>query len=151
DAHLEEMYRLLDQVGVTTDKFSGDEIAERYPQLRFTDVTLGVLERESGVMLARRAVQQVHNEQNGGVDFVRAEVIPPNGNGKLTDIAMSDGQRASAGTYVFACGPWLPKIFPGLLKERLFSTRQEVFFFGTPPGNDSFSISRMPAWLHHSH
>jgi monomeric sarcosine oxidase len=152
DAHLEGMYRLLNQTGVSNKRYSGEEIARRYPQLRFNDVTLGVLEEESGVMLARRAVQQVQRDlQNCGVEFVCGEVISPNGDGKLAEIAMSDGQRASAGTYVFACGPWLPKLFPRLLMGKVFSTRQEVFFFGTPAGNDAFSISRMPTWLHHSH
>lgn len=152
DAHLEGMDRLLKQIGVARERYSGDEIAKHYPQMQFNEVTLGVLEKDSGVMLARRAVQQVHRDlQNDGVDFVHGEVTAPSGNGELTQIAMTHGQRASADTYIFACGPWLPKLFPHLLKERIFSTRQEVFFFGTPAGDDRFSGTRMPAWLHHSH
>jgi hypothetical protein len=38
---------------------------------------------------------------------------------------------------VFACGPWLPKLFPDLLDERIFPTRQEVFCFGPPAGDAS--------------
>src|SRR5262249_51546240 len=108
--------------------------------------------RESGVMLARRAVQQVLSDlQNDSVEFVRGEVVAPAESGRLTEIEMRDGRRACAGTFVFACGPWLPKLFPRRLKDKIFSTRQEVLFFGTPAGDDSFSASRMPAWLHHSH
>ena len=51
-----------------------------------------------------------------------------------------DGIRTSAGEtlraerYVFACGPWLPKVFPELLGSRIFPTRQEVFFFAPAAG-----------------
>jgi glycine/D-amino acid oxidase-like deaminating enzyme len=48
---------------------------------------------------------------------------------------------------VFACGPWLPKLFPDLLGARIFPTRQEVFFFGTPAGDERFAPPRMPTWI----
>jgi glycine/D-amino acid oxidase-like deaminating enzyme len=48
---------------------------------------------------------------------------------------------------VFACGPWLPKLFPDVLGSRFFITRQEVFFFATPPGDASFARGVMPGWV----
>jgi glycine/D-amino acid oxidase-like deaminating enzyme len=48
---------------------------------------------------------------------------------------------------VFACGPWLGKMFPELLGPRIFPTRQEVFFFGTPPGDLRFAPAALPTWL----
>src|SRR5262249_43829911 len=57
----------------------------------------------------------------------------------------------SAGVFVFACGAWLPKLFPDLLSDRIFPTRQEVFFLGPPAGSEDFNSPRMPAWLHHTH
>ena len=48
---------------------------------------------------------------------------------------------------MFACGPWLPKLFPDLLGELVHVTRQEVIFFGVPPGDDSFNRGVMPAWI----
>ena len=42
---------------------------------------------------------------------------------------MQGGEKYRAGRFVFACGPWLPKLFPDLLGRRIFPTRQEVFFF----------------------
>ena len=50
-------------------------------------------------------------------------------------------------TSVFACGPWLPKLFPELLGELIHVTRQEVFFFGVPPGDESFNRGVLPAWI----
>jgi len=49
--------------------------------------------------------------------------------------------------FVFACGAWLPKIFPDLLAKRIAPTRQEAFFFGTPPGDARFSPPAMPVWI----
>jgi glycine/D-amino acid oxidase-like deaminating enzyme len=47
---------------------------------------------------------------------------------------------------VFACGPWLPKVFAHLLGPRIFPTRQEVFFFGAPAGDARFGGGALPGW-----
>jgi sarcosine oxidase len=47
---------------------------------------------------------------------------------------------------VFACGPWLPNLFPAF--RPLFTvTRQEVFFFGTPAGDMRFTDAQLPVWI----
>ncbi|MGH9882926.1 MAG: FAD-dependent oxidoreductase, partial [Pyrinomonadaceae bacterium] len=55
--------------------------------------------------------------------------------------------RIVAKEFVFACGPWLPKLFPALLAELIHVTRQEVFFFGVPAGDDRFEREQIPAWI----
>ena len=50
-----------------------------------------------------------------------------------------------ADVYVFACGPWLGKLFPDVLGSAS-ATRQEVFFFGTPAG-DRASARTLPVWI----
>ena len=55
-------------------------------------------------------------------------------------------QTLTADAYVFACGPWLPKVFPALLGARIFPTRQEVFFIAPESGDDRFSPPRLPGW-----
>jgi glycine/D-amino acid oxidase-like deaminating enzyme len=47
---------------------------------------------------------------------------------------------------VFACGPWLPKVFPDLLGPRIFPTRQEVFFFAPAAGDARFQPGQLPGW-----
>ena len=71
----------------------------------------------------------------------------PEPRGRLTTLRTGDGTEIAAGTFVFACGPWLPKVFPDLLGARIFPTRQEVFFFGPPPGDGRFAPPRMPTWI----
>src|SRR5581483_11114929 len=62
-------------------------------------------------------------------------------------ILTSSGESIPAGGFVFACGPWLGKVFPHILGNRIFPTRQEVFFFGIPSGDRRFSLSQIPVWI----
>lgn len=152
DAYTPEVLAVLTRNGVECEKLTATEIRKRFPQLTFGDVTWGVFEPNSGVLLARASVQALVQDvvQRGGKHSL-ASVLPPVGNGRLAEIKISSGEMISAGTYIFACGPWLPKMFPSLLADRIFPTRQEVFFFGPPAGSDQFSPPTMPVWLHITH
>jgi glycine/D-amino acid oxidase-like deaminating enzyme len=60
----------------------------------------------------------------------------------------TDGGVDVAGDgFVFACGAWLPGLFPDLLRGRIRPTRQVVTYFGTPSGDVRFGAARMPAWI----
>ena len=54
-----------------------------------------------------------------------------------------------ADAYVFAAGPWLGRLFPDVIGDLVRPTRQEVFFFGTPPGDTRFTEEAMPVWADH--
>jgi monomeric sarcosine oxidase len=152
DPHLSRMQPLLARLNVPCEQLDAAELRQRYPQLSFDTVTLGVLEPRSGVLLARRALQALATEvERSGVDLLTADILAPRGSGRLAAIETSAGQSIAAGTFVFACGAWLPKLFPDVLAGRIFSTRQEVFFLGPPAGSEAFRLGNMPAWLHHSH
>jgi sarcosine oxidase len=153
DSYTRQLCAVLLRCGVEFEKLSADEIRHRYPQLSFPDITWGVLEPQSGVLMARHAVQTVvENSVENGVQYALAAVMPPGTNGKiLREIKLNTGDSFSAGTFVFACGPWLPKMFPDLLAERITPTRQEVFFLGPPAASDDFCPPKMPVWLHHTH
>lgn len=152
DSHLLEMLKLLTRSNIACERMAPSEIGRRYPQLKMPDVSLGILEPESGVALARRAVQAlVRDLERSGVAFVAGAVEPPKGGGNLKQVRIGQGQALSAGAFVFACGAWLAKIFPDVLAGKIFPTRQEVFFLGRPAGSNDFAVGKMPAWLHHSH
>lgn len=122
----------LDKYGVALRRLTPEELTRSFPQLRFRDERIGLLEPEFGVLLARRAVQAVVEQAiREGVQYREEKASA----GNLAEIT------------IYACGPWLPKIFPELLGERIRVTRQEVFFFGTPAGNRDFSAPNMPVWV----
>lgn len=138
----------LTKVGVPHKKLSPAEIEKRFPQIACDDLDFAIYEPESGVLMARRAVQKVVEEfQKAGGIYQIAEMEAPTGNGRVDALATWSGETLRADNYVFACGPWLARIFPELLSHRIFPTRQEVYFFGVPPGDKSYAAGNFPTWL----
>jgi sarcosine oxidase len=153
DAYLKSLCSVLKQAGVEREQLTTGEIAWRWPQLQFHDVTWGVLEPNSGLLLARDAVQTLVKELIAeGVEYIPFAANAPADNVRMVKVIHSSGgESISAGTFVFCCGPWLPKIFPELLGDRIFPTKQEVFFLGAPAGSADFRPPKMPVWLHRTH
>src|ERR1700722_13421239 len=149
-AHDQDPYSLasvatMQQAGAKFEKLALDDLRRRFPQIFFEDGAWGIFEPNSGVLMARRAVQAVVEQaQKLGVTYIREAALPPAGRGKLPAIKTASGKTIAAHSFVFACGPWLPKVFRDLLGSRIFRSRQEVFFFGTPAGNSQFSLRRCP-------
>jgi glycine/D-amino acid oxidase-like deaminating enzyme len=97
--------------------------------------------------MARRAVQTLVQEFLRGGGALRSGVAkPPTALGSPLGVDLVGGEILTAPRIVFACGAWLPKLFPELLGGRIFPTRQEVFFFATPAGDDAFTPGRFPGW-----
>ena len=166
DSYCEATLETLTRANVRLEKLNRDELASRYPQFEFEPVAWGILEPDSGVLLARRAVQAVVDRaRENGVTYLNEAVLPLEGltkreerransgafenreTEKVDSIGTVSGNKIFAREFVFACGPWLPKLFPFLLGGLIRVTRQEVFFFGVPPGDDQFGPERMPAWI----
>ena len=144
DAHAARTREMLRRCEVEFENLSTAELAGRFPQFSLPEGTHGIFEPSSGVLLARRAVQTVVRQAVAdGVDYFRAAVQP------LADGAVRthSGETIHADAVLFACGPWLPRLFPEILGERIQASRQEVFFFGTPPGESRFAAPAMPAWI----
>ena len=119
-----------------------------FPRLDLVNASWGIFEPESGVLLARRAVAAVVEAAIAeGVDYFQEFVSTPERGGKIASIRTSAGREIHASEFIFACGPWLGKVFPNLLQERIFVTRQEVYFFGVPAGDKRFAPPAMPGWL----
>jgi len=148
DRYAKSTLATLTKVGVRFERLERAELNARYPQIVFDGVKWGLVEPESGALMARRAVQAVVEETiQSGADYLPAAVGTPAGQGRLAAVTTRDGKAIPAGSFVFACGPWLGKVFPELLGERIFPTRQEVFFFGVPAGDRRFAPPAMPTWI----
>ena len=149
DPYCEAVITTLNTIGANFEKLDHDALAARYPQLLSRPGTWGILEPESGVLMARRAVQAVADEARKiGVDFLEEAITPPRvSGGRLDSIQTTSGNEIVADRFIFACGPWLPKMFPERLAELIHVTRQEVYFFGVPPADETFKFGRFPAWI----
>jgi sarcosine oxidase len=151
DSFVRSTQETLARLGARFEPLDRSEIAKRFPQFALDDVAGGLFEPESGALMARCAVQAVvEDAARNGVAYETARVSAPTGRGRVTAVATESGVAIRAETFVFACGPWLGKVFPHLLGERIFPSRQEVFFFGTPAGAAQFTSPAMPTWIFHA-
>jgi sarcosine oxidase len=148
DARSRATQEMLAKVEIPHERLDRAQLEKRWPQIDFGEVTWGIHEPRSGALMARRSVQAVAAEvaKNGG-DVRIAAVLPPKGDGGLGEIVLSSGSRVRARSFVFALGPWLGKVFPELLGDRIFPTRQEVFYFGPPAGDTRFAPPQFPTWI----
>jgi sarcosine oxidase len=139
---------VLQRNGVEFEELNGVAMVRRYPQINLDGIASGIYEPESGVLMARRAVAAVVAEAiRAGVEFKLTAIAEPRGNDAIENIAGSSGEQFAATQFVFACGAWLAKLFPEILGDRIFPTRQSVFYFGIPGGDQRFSPPALPTWL----
>jgi monomeric sarcosine oxidase len=138
----------LGRLGIAHERLDRAAIRSRWPQIDPGPITWAIYEPMSGFLMAFHVVQAVAQAAiSSGVTYVQERVVPPEGRGQLPSVRTQSGGEVVAGTFVMACGPWLPKLFPDVLGERIFPTRQEVFYFGVPAGDARFHSSELPVWV----
>jgi glycine/D-amino acid oxidase-like deaminating enzyme len=142
---------VLQDAGIPYEELSVQELAARWPQINLEAVHWGIYEPEGGYLTAGVACQAVLDGfiAEGG-NYKQAAVLARDlDRGSWDSLSLSDGSKLRADQYVFACGPWLGKLFPKTIGNRVRSTRQEVFFFGTPAGDDRLTDAKLPVWADH--
>jgi glycine/D-amino acid oxidase-like deaminating enzyme len=145
----------LKAAGIPFEELAPNELARRWPQISFENVTSGIYEPQSGYLLARASCQAVVERfvAEGG-EYRQAAVagdlesnLPV---GELKSLRLSDNTTIAADRFIFACGPWMGKLFPKAIGPHFLCTRQEIFFFGTPPGDPRYNEGNVPVWGDHS-
>ena len=137
------------RLNLPIEQLGRSELRRRFPMIDFAGVEAGLFEPGFGSLMARRSVQTlVQRFVRDGGRYVHGAALPLGGGtaSTLDAVRLGPGERIAAGRFVFALGPWLPKMFPDLLGSRIFATRQEVFFFAPPPGDRRFLPAAMPGW-----
>ena len=134
----------------STEILDQNEIKYRWPQIYSDDIAVAMYHEggaSGSTLLARKGCQLVAKqfEKNGGKLMI-AKGAPILNKGKIEGIDIGKTKPLKAANYVFACGPWLPKIFPNLLFPKLKIQRRDVLFVGTPPGDNRFSYPNLPEW-----
>ena len=149
DTYAQKSLPIVNQAGLKSEQLSKKEVEKKFPQIDLNGLKSFYFEHEAGYLPARHCCQVVlENFVKRGGEYKQLAVEPGKIlNNKLSELILSDGSKLNADSYVFACGPWLSKIFPSALKDIITPTRQEVFFFGTPYGDSSLFESNMPVWV----
>ena len=138
----------MKSAGLALDELTPAEAQRRFPQMSFRGVRSVFLEPRAGYLLARQACELVREAfvREGGTYRVASVRAVSASGARLRAVTVSDDSRIEADRFVFACGPWLPQLFPDVVGRRIVATRQEVFFFGVPAGETRYE--RTPAWVH---
>jgi glycine/D-amino acid oxidase-like deaminating enzyme len=109
---------VLDRLGVEHEWLTPDDAGRLFPTLAPDGLEAVLWEPGAGVIYARAATQ-----------LLAAEAIRQ---GVQLDTARVDPARPpDADVVVWACGAWLPSLFPGLVEIQV--SRRDVFFFGGGP------------------
>jgi glycine/D-amino acid oxidase-like deaminating enzyme len=142
---------VLRDAGLTFETLKPDDLAKRFPQINLEGITWAIYEPDAGYLRARYACETVLKAfLDEGGKYRTASAKPGRMEGeRLRSVILSDGSELQADQYVFACGPWLGKLFPDVIGDQLEPTRQEIFFFGIPAGDTSYSDEHMPTWVDH--
>ena len=142
---------MLKDVGIPHHRLSARQMSKRWPQINFEGVQWGVFEPESGFLMARSSCMGVVDGflAEGGTYRQAAVLSRDSESVQWKSLALSDGSNLAANRYVFACGPWMSQLFPSTIGKNIQSTKQEVFFFGPPPGDSRFDEQQLPVWADH--
>ncbi|HXC43153.1 MAG TPA: FAD-dependent oxidoreductase [Candidatus Dormibacteraeota bacterium] len=142
---------MLRAARVKFEELSTAQMKKRWPQVNFSDVRWGIFEPTCGYLDARASCQGVVDAfVDAGGKYRQAAVLPDGLEDQpIRGLTLSDGSRLKADHYVFACGPWLGKLFPRTVGEIIRPTKQDIFFFGPPAGDFHFTDAHLPVWGDH--
>jgi glycine/D-amino acid oxidase-like deaminating enzyme len=142
---------VLRETGLEFEELTLGDLSRRYPQIGLDGVRWAIFERDAGYLTARLACEAVLDGFRAEGGEYRETSATPGAisGGEMRDLALANGAKLTANGYVFACGPWLGPLFPDVVGTLVRATRQEVFFFGTPPGDARFTEDSLPVWADH--
>jgi glycine/D-amino acid oxidase-like deaminating enzyme len=142
---------LLREEHIKFQQLSTAQMKKRWPQINFSDVRWGIFESECGYLDARVSCQMVVDAFTGAGGTYRQVAALADGleDAPLRSLRLSDGSRIRADYYVFACGPWLGKLFPEAVGKNIQPTKQDIFFFGPPARDSRFTDAHLPVWGDH--
>jgi glycine/D-amino acid oxidase-like deaminating enzyme len=132
----------LERLVIPCERLKADALRARFPHMQTDDIAWGLYEPEGGVLLARRAVAATARA------FVREGGEIRIGLARLEgEAVLVEAERLEADAFVFAAGPWLPKLLGSVAGLELKVPQQEVIYFATPPGDDRFDAGNHPTWV----
>ncbi|HEY6372958.1 MAG TPA: FAD-dependent oxidoreductase [Candidatus Sulfotelmatobacter sp.] len=151
DAFERGSMKALRAAKIKFQELSAAQMKKRWPQINFEGIQWGIFEPECGYLDARASCQAVVEAfvAAGGRYRQAAALADGLESAPWRSLVLSNGSHIKADLYVFACGPWLGKLFPQAVGDLVQATKQDVFFFGTPAGNDRFSDAHLPVWADH--
>jgi glycine/D-amino acid oxidase-like deaminating enzyme len=130
---------VLRHEGIPVERLSVEEAARLLPGLAGDDLEFALFEPAAGVLRAQPAVKAlVARATTHGARLIQAQAVTDGDH-----VRLRDGQRLGADRVVWACGAWLPTLFPGLVHLRV--TRQDLVFLEPP--SPEWRTPPTPGWV----
>jgi glycine/D-amino acid oxidase-like deaminating enzyme len=138
--------RIFAKLKIPFETLSADECKKRWPQGGFEGDVRAFYEPRAGTVKARESIIAATEMfvLKGGTAKVAMAMPGAAAGGKMTALKLADGGSLSTGLAIFACGPWLPTVFPDVLTNFIKRVRSEVFYVGSRPGDLSYHWERFP-------
>ncbi len=125
DQYTERNIQAFERLHIPFERLDAAALKRRYPEIELGPITWGLYEPQAGGLMARRGVQTVVRETvKTGLSYRQAQIVGREG----TTLKTQNGETIAAGQVIYACGPWLRKLFPEVLGKKINPTRQEVLF-----------------------
>ena len=140
DARVRDTAATLTRCGVAFEEMDRATLKRRYPQICFDGIATGLLEPESGVLMARRAVAAlVEDAIIRGVEYRVAEVVAPvagggAGSGELKSVTTRGGEEIEAESFGFRLRSLAGEDFSGRAGREDFPDAAGDLFFGRACG-----------------
>jgi sarcosine oxidase len=146
EPYLEQTRATWDAMGAPYEVLGADEVRRRWPQIRFENLGAALYEPDAGVVRARRAIESVARvfELEGGELRIERAELGASSERRLQNLRTAAGESLPATLFVFACGPWFPKLFPALMQKRLRIPMGHTFYFAIPDAR--FSFPQLPSF-----
>jgi sarcosine oxidase len=143
----------FEALDIPIEVLSPAEVSGRWPQIATGDITGAVYEPEAGLLMAARGcVAATRRLVELGGSFGIAAVRPGHADGdRLLDVVDETGRRFAAAAFVFAAGPWLPRLFPDVVGGLVSVTKQDVVYLGPAPGDERWTDAAIPCWVDMTH
>ncbi len=138
---------VFDKLKIPYEVIKHEDLVKRWPQMSTDSVEFfGFYTPFGGVLKAHDAciaVARAFEKKGGKFVLAKASLGARTGN-QLQSLTLSTGQTVSAGTFVFAAGPWLLTMFPEVLTNKLMVAKRGYYMVGLPPGDFRFSYPNLP-------
>ncbi len=140
-------FSTFDELGVPYFRFGSQELASRFPQFDFRNVSYGIFEPESGMLMAHRAVVECARlfEREGG------RVIRGRAQTDESERLHLNGQPLEADLIIVAAGPWIGEMYRRSIGPISKVVRQNIIYTSCPDADGTYEHSNMPCWIDHGY
>jgi glycine/D-amino acid oxidase-like deaminating enzyme len=118
----------------------------KYPQISFENISRVFYEPKAGILAASKCCELTTEL------FIKAGGRYLSGmvtlSGEASEHIKVNGETLDCDKFIFATGPWTRKLFPGILADCTYVSKQEVYHFSVPGDNMAhFDATVFPTWL----